>query len=90
MQSRIEGVQRHKHHLYHGKEIMSREEFYEWALNDPEFHFLFDLWEQCDYDRRLSPSVDRIDSSKGYILGNVRWLTHSENSSLGAKNRNAK
>lgn len=90
MQSRIEGVQHHKHHLYHGKEIMSREEFYAWSLSDPDFIRLYAEWVESGFDRRLSPSVDRIDASLGYVEGNVRWLTHSENSRRGAYARNEK
>lgn len=87
MQSRVEGVTHLKNHLYLGKDIMSRDDFYEWSLSDEYFNVLFDTWVYSDYDRRLSPSVDRIDSTKGYIAGNVRWLTHSENSRLGAMNK---
>lgn len=84
MQSRVEGVQVKKHHLYHGKTLLSREEFYEWSMFDPDFCTLYVAWQESGYDRKLSPSVDRIDSTKGYVLGNIRWLTHSENSRLGS------
>lgn len=90
MQSRIEGVQGHKHHLYAGKELMPREEFYAWSLSDPDFIRLYTEWVESGFDRRLSPSVDRIDASLGYVAGNVRWLTHSENSRRGTYARNEK
>lgn len=48
------------------------------------FHELFLSWEQSNYSRKLTPSVDRIDSSKGYYLGNMEWVTHSENSKIGS------
>lgn len=82
MQSRITGVQKKKSHLYFGKELLSREDFYNFSLNDPNFHSLFDAWESKKYERKLSPSIDRVDSDKGYTLDNIRWLTHSENSRL--------
>lgn len=84
MQSRITGVQKHKHHLYEGKELLGREEFYEWAMADPEFHRLFEAWCASGYERKLAPSVDRIDSGLGYIVGNMEWVTHSENSRRGS------
>jgi len=87
MESRIKGVQRQKYHLYAGKELLGREQFYEWALSSPEFHRLFDAWEASSYQRILAPSIDRIDSSKGYTLDNMEWVTHSENSRRGAINR---
>lgn len=87
MESRIKGIQWRKAHLYEGKELISRDEFYNWAMNKPEFHRLFEDWVSSDYDRKLSPSVDRIDSSKGYTLDNMEWVTHSENSRRGTMSR---
>lgn len=84
MESRIKGIQWQKHHLYKGKELLSREEFYQWAKSCPEFYKLFEAWKQSGYERKLSPSVDRIDSSKGYEVGNMEWVTHSENSRRGS------
>lgn len=90
IESRITGIQKKKKHLYFGKEILSRDKFYEFAYSSDEFHAMFDVWEKSNYDRKLTPTVDRIDSSKGYSLDNMRWLTHSENSSLGAISRFSK
>tara|TARA_R110002167_G_scaffold198805_5_gene401947 strand:+ start:5527 stop:5931 length:405 start_codon:yes stop_codon:yes gene_type:complete len=87
MKSRIEGVQKAKYHLYKGKELLPKEEFYEWSKNDPEFWRRFKLWEESDYERKLSPSVDRINSEKGYSLDNMEWIDHSENSRRGHASR---
>ena len=87
MQSRVSGVQKAKQHLYGGKELLSREEFYNWAFNNLQFFVLFCNWENSGYDRKLTPSVDRIDSSKGYSPDNMEWVTHSENSRRGSNNR---
>lgn len=84
MLSRTAGIQWKKSHLYEGKELLSKQEFYDFSCNDPTFSKLFEQWVESGYQRKLSPSVDRIDSSKGYVIGNIRWLTHSQNSSLGA------
>jgi len=87
MQSRITGVQKLKFHLYHDKYLLPRNDFYEWALSSPDFHQLFELWKISDYERKLTPSVDRIDSKIGYSLDNMEWVTHSENSRRGSLNR---
>jgi hypothetical protein len=88
MKSRVTGIQHKKAHLYKGLCILPKEEFYNWAKASTEFSALFDLWKKSKYARRLTPTVDRIDSTKGYELSNMQWLTHSENSRGGSIARN--
>lgn len=85
MQSRITGVQKTKHHLYTDKQLLPRDEFYRWAKSQESFWLLFRDWEQSAYDRKLTPSVDRVDPTKGYVIENMEWVTHSENSRRGGK-----
>jgi hypothetical protein len=88
MQSRVAGIQQKKAHLYaHIERIPCREDFYQWAQSSEAFNALFDQWEANAYNRKLSPSVDRIDPRKGYDIDNMRWITHSENSRLGGMSR---
>ena len=90
MESRINGIQKLKFHLYANKHLLSREEFYGWAFSNNNFNVLFEKWELSNYNRKLTPSVDRIDSSKGYYLTNMEWVTHSENSRRGSISRHNK
>ena len=83
MQSRIEGIQKEKKHLYKNKELLNRICFYNWAKEHPVFKTLFIDWKKSNYNRKLTPSVDRINPSKGYNLDNMEWVTHSENSRRG-------
>ncbi len=87
MKSRIDGVQKSKHHLYRGLGILDKGIFYKWAINCPEFHSLFDEYESSGYPRKLAPSVDRIDSSVGYRIDNMEFVTMSENSRRGSISR---
>lgn len=86
MKSRVSGIQG-KQHLYEGKALLDKADFYEWALSSKDFHALFSNWEQSNYERKLSPSVDRKDSRKGYTKENMEWVTHSENSRRGGVRR---
>jgi len=88
MESRITGVQKVKAHLYVGKALLNRDEFYEWSLNNISFHNLFADWEKSNYERRLTPSVDRVDSSKGYEISNMEWITFTENCKRGVASKN--
>jgi len=83
MQSRINGIQKTKAHLYAGKDLLPREEFYSWALNSEAFHKLFKEWEDSGYERRLCPSVDRINSNAGYRIDNMEWVQFHENCRRG-------
>ena len=84
MKSRIEGIQWMKAHLYVGKTLLPKDEFYEWAMGCNAFHRLYLEWVESNYDRKLAPSVDRMDSKRGYEIENMEWVTHSENSRRGA------
>lgn len=84
MKSRIEGVQKIKHHLYSGKALIDKDAFYLWAVNNPDFVSLYADYVASGFERKLAPSVDRKDSTKGYELSNMEWVTMSENSRRGA------
>lgn len=78
MLSRVKGISP-KRHLYKGKEILDRESFYEWSLKNEDFKNMFTKWKDSGHQRILTPSIDRIDTSMGYSLKNMRWVTFSEN-----------
>lgn len=90
MQSRVLGILKKKAHLYTNPDILPKEDFYQWSLSDPTYNELFDEWVKSGYSKKLSPSIDRLDTSMGYTLNNIRWVTHSENSRLGAVSRKRK
>ncbi len=90
MKSRISGIQSAKYHLYANKDILSKEDFYSWAKDNKQFDALFNLYEQSNYNMKLAPSIDRIDSSKGYVISNMQFITHSENSKKGSISRHEK
>lgn len=64
---------------YGGKEFCSREEFESWALACPSLPVLYKQWQESNFDNKFAPSVDRINPEGGYTLGNMRWVTHSDN-----------
>lgn len=88
MKSRITGVQSKKAHLYQGKELMDKKSFYEFAKCSPMFRTLFYQYEGSGYAQKLAPTPDRIDSSKGYTIDNIQWVTHSVNSGRTTRGAN--
>jgi hypothetical protein len=85
MESRVRGIQKVKYHLYKDLELLPREEFYKWSKKSRKFKQLFHNWKMSNYDRKLTPSVDRVNSKLGYIKSNMEWVTFSENSRRGGK-----
>jgi len=59
----------------------SKKEFTNWMLSQKNFNVLFDEWSNNNYDRKLTPSVDRLDDYKGYSFDNIRLVTWNENMS---------
>lgn len=90
MLSRVAGVQKKKHHLYIDKTLLEKETFYKWAISNTDFLALFEAYQRSGFERKLAPSVDRIDSKIGYELTNMEWVTHSENSRRGALSKQRK
>jgi hypothetical protein len=88
MKKRVDGRSGHKYaYLWTGKPILPKETFMDWSKNHPDFLRLFKRWAMSKYDKKLSPSVNRIDSDKGYTLDNIEWVTQSQNCSLAGMAR---
>jgi len=87
MKSRVTGINKNKAHLYKDKTLLDKETFYEWAACSPMFMVLFHQYKEKGFNRKDAPSVDRKDSSKGYSLDNMEWVTLSINSQRGATRR---
>lgn len=78
MKTRVEGRD-HKAVSSVGQPILSKAEFFSWALNNPDFHYLYRDWVESGYQMKYAPSVDRIDERFGYELFNMQFVTHGEN-----------
>lgn len=63
---------------YIGLPILTKEEFFKWVKSS-NIKAVHARWKKHSYIRNLSPTIDRIDSSKGYTLDNIQWLSFNEN-----------
>jgi hypothetical protein len=64
---------------------LPREDFIQTALANQILKEMFDKWVSSGFDRKLKPTVDRIVPEKGYVIGNIQFLTFSENVIKGNK-----
>jgi hypothetical protein len=81
MKARHEGRSTNYSHCQ-GKGLMSQEEFFDWCkdfVNLQEFLTLYFDWASADFPLYSSPSIDRIDPNKGYVAGNIQWMSFSDN-----------
>jgi len=63
-----------------GKKVLSRLEYDKWCKNNmKDFNTIYKNWVNSNFDFKLSPSIDRIDSKKSYLPENMQWLSKSDN-----------
>lgn len=73
---------------YYGRECLSQQEWDVWCeKSKSEFLELWNKWVKSGWDRNNAPSIDRIDNSRGYITGNLQWVTNRENISKYIKEK---
>jgi len=65
----------------------TKEELKEWLLAQPSFKELYSNWVASDYNKMLTPSIDRLDDNIGYLLDNIQLTTWSFNVTKSHKDR---
>lgn len=59
--------------------IISQQDFFDFASNNDKLKQLFNDWINSNFDRKVTPSVDRIDFKKGYEINNLQFLSMVDN-----------
>lgn len=63
------------------------EDLIEWCVKQPKFHQLHSVWEGVNYNKKLTPTCDRIDDYKPYTLDNLQLMTWWDNKVKGEADR---
>ena len=80
--SRCTGKHKNRTYYVEGMPYLSWEEYEDWWLNNvQDFQYCYNIWKRCGFKNKFAPSIDRIDSKKGYTPDNMQWLTFSVNCS---------
>jgi len=80
IRQRVEGRAIRDYKVY-GTNLLTPDEWNEF-VNETEdkFNQLYENWKTNGFTRKLTPSIDRIDNSRGYEADNIQWLTVTDNS----------
>lgn len=87
MKARHDGVSTNHSHS-NGNGLMSRDDFFDWCKDFDNLNVFLGLyfdWAAADFSLSLCPSIDRIDPTKGYVAGNIQWLSFADNCEKGHK-----
>jgi len=63
----------------HPRPEYTRQEFKLWVTTQGKYNKLYEQYKASDYDKRLVPSVDRLDPMQGYNFSNIELVTFIEN-----------
>lgn len=69
---------RHQKIRGHGEMPYTKAELSSW-LHENGFVDLFRKWKESGFKKEYKPSVDRIDSTKGYAFDNIQLITWQDN-----------
>jgi len=75
MSRRQKGCSSHQSNGAKGKDIMELAEFMEWCMDFDNLNVFLTLyfdWAHNGFNRWDSPSIDRIESNKGYVASNLQ------------------
>lgn len=50
-----------------------------WAFNQPKFDILYNEWVKSNFNKKYTPSIDRINFKEPYRKNNIQLLTWEEN-----------
>ena len=67
-----------------GSKMFTKEQFTSWCYKKKNFDKFIKLhgeWKDGGFERRLCPSIDRINENGFYTIGNIQWIQQWKNTS---------
>lgn len=87
--ARIYSHQRYNsvHKRNHPYPEYTKAELKSWLLAQPTFNSLWEAWVTSNYNKSITPSIDRINKDIHYTMDNIQLLTWDENNKKGRLER---
>ena len=63
----------------HPPPTYTKKELHQYIINHPDYKIIYDNWIKNNCNKWFRPSIDRLDTSKGYSFDNIRLTTWSIN-----------
>lgn len=63
----------------HPEPAYNKLELVQWLEAQPRLTLLYEAWAASGYDRKLKPSIDRLDNTKPYVFDNMQLITWYDN-----------
>lgn len=64
---------------YFGLKYCNEQQFFTKFLKDKSFLKLYKQWQKSNFKFEKTPSVDRINKNKGYLISNLQFLSLDKN-----------
>ena len=58
---------------------LSKDDFILFSRSDESLKLLIEEWQKRGFERKYSPTVDRIIPNLGYVIGNIQFLSLTDN-----------
>ncbi len=82
IKNRCTGKHKNRTYKVEGMPYLTQSEYDKWwEDNIADFNLCYQVWEKSGFKNKYAPSIDRIDSTKGYTTENMQWLTFYVNCS---------
>ena len=66
---------------------LAKDDFILFSRSDESLKILIEEWEKKGFERKYSPTVDRIIPRLGYVIGNIQFLSLTDNVIKGNSER---
>jgi len=83
-------IRRNAKHRNHTEPDFTYQELFIWITSQNNFKSIYEVWQNNDYHKNYTPSVDRLDNNLSYTLKNIQltsWNQNKKNADMDTRNK---